>query len=159
MNSKYVKAKLDFLDSLFHDFETLAMDDYLRSHLAKYLTVLISGIYEDAIKNFIIELAQRRDISKELKEYILNQVDLSFKNPNSENVFKFLKKFSAEWAENFKIKTTQTQREALDAVVSNKNLIAHGDSSEITFADIEQHYQNSKEVLNYLDNLILHINN
>lgn len=155
MNSKYVKAKLDFLDSLFHDFEGQKMDDYLRSHLAKYLTVLISGIYEDAIKNFIVELAQRRDISKELKEYILNQVDLSFKNPNSENVAKFLKKFSVEWAESFKTKTTQAQREALDAVVSNKNLIAHGDSSEITFADIKQHYQNSKEVLNFLDNLIL----
>ena len=44
MVSKYAKAKLDYLDSLFHDFENHDFDDYTKSHVAKYLTVLCSGI-------------------------------------------------------------------------------------------------------------------
>ncbi len=44
MVSKYAKAKLDYLDSLFHDFENQDLDDYTKSHVAKYLTVMCSGI-------------------------------------------------------------------------------------------------------------------
>ena len=156
MNSKYAKAKLDFLDSLFHDFELQTTDEYTKSHIAKYLTVLISGVYEDIIKNFILELAQRQTIAKELKEFIFNQVNWSFRNPSSENVGKFLKKFSSDWVESFKAYLNPQRRESLDAVVNNKNLIAHGNSSEITFADIKKHYENSKNIIIYLDELILH---
>jgi hypothetical protein len=155
MKSEYAKSKLDFLDALFLDFEDQQIDEYLRSHLAKYLTVLISGIYEDVIEHLILELAQRQNTAKELKEFIRNQVDWSFKNPKSENILKFLRRFSPDWAGQYKNSTTPSQRDSLDAIVDNKNLIAHGNSSEITFSDIKRYYDDSKNILVFLDALIL----
>src|SRR3989344_7992176 len=69
MQSKYAKAKLDYLDSLFHDFENQRLDDYTKSHIAKYLTVLCSGIFEDIFKSFILELSSKDTIRKEIKEF------------------------------------------------------------------------------------------
>ena len=59
MYSKYAKTKLDYLDSLFHDFENQKLDDYTMSHVAQHLTILCSGIFDDIIKKFVIELTHR----------------------------------------------------------------------------------------------------
>ncbi|MEK7242697.1 MAG: hypothetical protein AAB112_00825, partial [Thermodesulfobacteriota bacterium] len=93
MYSKYAKTKLDYLDSLFHDFENQKLDDYTMSHVAQHLTILCSGIFEDIIKNFVIELTHRENTNREIKEFVFKQIKKSFQNPSYENLKSFIEKF------------------------------------------------------------------
>jgi hypothetical protein len=155
MNSKYTKTKLDYLDSLFHDFEIQVLDDYTKSHVAKYLTVLTSGIYEDVFKNFVIELIQKETIGKEVKQFVFKQIDRSLRNPTYKNLTEFLNRFDKDWIKKLSEKIIEENIDALNSIVDNKNLIAHGESSTITFLNIKQNYENSKVIILELDNIIL----
>jgi hypothetical protein len=155
MVSKYAKAKLDYLDSLFHDFESQKLDDYTKSHIAKYLTVLCSGIFEDIIKNFVIELTHRENINREIKEFVFKQIKKSFQNPSYENLKSFIEKFNDTWGKELRSHIEDKNIDALNSIVNNKNLIAHGNSSDITFSIIKQHYEDSKIIIKQLDSIIL----
>jgi hypothetical protein len=155
MNSKYAKAKLDYLDSLFHDFESQKLDDYVKSHIAKYLTVLTSGIYEDIIKKLVNELIQKDTLSNEVKQFIFHQINISLRNPLIKNIKGFLNRFEKEWSKKLFDGLDDKHKEALEAIVNNKNLIAHGDSPTITFSNIQQYYQDSKIIIERLDDIIL----
>jgi hypothetical protein len=155
MKSKYAQAKLDFLDSLFHDFENQKLDDYTKSHIAKYLTVLCSGIFEDIFKHFILELAQKDKMGDEIKEFIFKKVRWSLQNAKYSKLISFLEEFNLEWAKKLNAIIEEKNKDALSSIVNNKNLIAHGDSSTITFPLIKQHYENSKIIIYELDKIIL----
>ncbi len=155
MVSKYAKAKLDYLDSLFHDFENQDLDDYTKSHIAKYLTVLCSGILEDIIKNFVIELARRANIKNEVNDFVFKQIQSSFRNPDYDNLKSFLKKFNKDWVKRLSDGIEEKNKDALTSIVNNKNLIAHGESSTITLSMVKQHYEDSKIIIEQLDSIIL----
>lgn len=155
MESKYAQAKLDFLDSLFHDFENQELDDYVQSHIAKYLTVLCSGIFEDIVKHFIFELAQKDTLRKEIKQFIFNKVQWSFQNPKYSKLIAFLNEFNTVWSKRLNERIMDNNKDALSSIVHNKNQIAHGNSSNITFSQIKQDYQDSKIIIEQLDSIIL----
>lgn len=156
MQSKYAQSKLDLLDSIFHDFENNQdLDDYTKSHIAKYLTVLCSGIFEDIFKNFILELSQKETMRNEIKEFIFRKVRQSFQNPKYAKLIDFLNEFNTVWAKKLNERIGEENKTALSSIVNNKNLIAHGDSSTITFPLIKKHYENSKIIIEQLDSIIL----
>jgi len=155
MVSKYAKAKLDYLDSLFHDFENQDLDDYTKSHVAKYLTVLCSGIFEDIIKNFVIELTHRANINNEIKDFVFKQIQRSLRNPDYDNLKSFLKKFNKDWVKRLSDGIEEKNKDALTSIINNKNLIAHGESSTITFSIVREHYEDSKIIIEQLDSIIL----
>lgn len=155
MKSKYAQSRLDYLDTLFSYFGSLTLDEMLKSHVAKYLTVLISGIYEDIIKNFVVELTQRDTINKCTKQFIFNRIKLSLRNPDFENLKGFLNQFDKEWIKILNKEIEEKHISALNSIIANKNLIAHGDPSVITFDNIKEFYGNSKIILLKLDSIIL----
>jgi hypothetical protein len=55
MKNRYFQSKFDYIELLFHYFDSQIVDEYFKSHIAKYLTVVISGIFEDMIKRGIEE--------------------------------------------------------------------------------------------------------
>lgn len=155
MKCNYVQAKLDYLDLLFNYFKSLNLDEELKSHISKYLTVLISGIYEDSIKNILKESIHRESITKEVKGFIFKQIDTIFRNPTHKNLKGLLNRFNKAWLNKIHQKIVDEEWEALNSIVNNKNNIAHGDSSSITFDDIFTYYQKSKKILTELDSLII----
>jgi len=155
MDSKYAKAKLDYLDSLFHDFENQKLDDYVMSHIAKYLTVLCSGIYEDIVKDFLIEFTQKNTSNIQIKDFLFIQIKRGIRNPTFKNIKEFLNRFDKSWTRSLNKKISEIHKEALNSIVNNKNLIAHGESSTITFPDLRENYTKSKEIFIELDKIIL----
>lgn len=153
MNNRYAESKLEYLDLLFNYFQALELEDELRSHVAKYLTVLISGIYEDTIKNLLKESIQRESLTKETRNFIFKQIDIIFRNPLHKNINKLLSKFNKEWLIKLREKIKEENWEALNSIVNNKNNIAHGNRCDITFDDIKNYYNHSKIILMELDNL------
>lgn len=153
MNNRYAESKLEYLSLLFNYFQVLELEDELRSHVAKYLTVLISGIYEDTIKNLLKESIQRESLTKETRNFIFKQIDIIFRNPSHNNINKLLSKFNKEWLIKLREKIKEENWEALNSIVNNKNNIAHGDRCDITFNDIKNYYDTSKIIIIELDNL------
>ena len=73
MSSHHMQSKLDGIQQIFIYFDSIdsiKYDAQLKSHIAKYLTVLISGVYEDIIENFFIEYLERERVSNAISQYI-----------------------------------------------------------------------------------------
>ena len=103
----------------------------------------------------MIELTQKENISREIKDFIFKQIQWSLKNPKYKNLKSFLEKFNKDWAKRLNERIEEKNRDALTSIVNNKNLIAHGESSTITFSIIRQHYEDSKIIIEQLDSIIL----
>ena len=161
MKCKDVEIKIERINFLFTYFEghEFDEDEQLKSHIAKYLTVLISGMYEDMIKKIINQLIFNEMFAENtpqyLKEYISDKVDKSFRNPDQSNTKGFLKSFNKEWTKTLNQIIDSECWNALESIVWQKNLIAHGNNSTITFNDIKKYYTNSIEIIKELDRLIL----
>ncbi|MBI2142912.1 hypothetical protein HYU20_01040, partial [Candidatus Woesearchaeota archaeon] len=90
-----------------------------------------------------------------IKEFIFKQIQRSLQNPTYLNLKEFLEKFNKEWVKKLDASIEHKNKDALTSIVNNKNQIAHGDSSTITFPLIKQHYENSKVIIEQLDRIIL----
>jgi hypothetical protein len=64
-----------------------------------------------------------------------------------------MKKFSVTWSDRVKGIDSKSI-DAVDSIVNNKNLIAHGANSEITYYNIKEFYNSSKEIFVELDNIL-----
>ena len=65
--------------------------------------------------------------------------------------------FNKEWVAELNKKIEEKNKNALTSIVNNKNHIAQGDFSTITFPGIKQHYEDSKIIIEELDRIILGI--
>jgi len=161
MKCKDVEIKIDRINFLFTYFEGHEFDgdEQLKSHIAKYLTVLISGMYEDMIKKIINQLIFNEmfleTTPKFFKNFVSDKVDRSFRNPDQGNTKGFLNSFNKEWTKTLNQIIDSECWDALDSIVRQKNLIAHGNDSTITFDDIKKYYGNSIGIIKELDRLIL----
>lgn len=155
MKSKYAKSKIEYIELLFSYFQAKDLDPELKSHIAKYLTVLISGIFEDIIKNFVKEAIQKETIIKQIRKFVFHQIDVTFRNPSYKNIKTLLNKFDESWIKDLNDNIEEKNRDALNSIVNNKNSIAHGDSPSITLDDIKTYYEDSKIIITQLDSLIL----
>ena len=161
MKCKDVEIKIERIDFLFTYFEGHEFDgdEQLKSHIAKYLTVLISGMYEDMIKTIINQLIFNEmfveNTPQFLKKFISDKVNKSFRNPDQSNTKGFLNSFNKDWTKTLNQIIDAKSWDALDSIVRQKNLIAHGNDSAITFNEIKIYYSNSIEIIKELDRLIL----
>ncbi len=103
----------------------------------------------------MIELTNQENINREIKEFVFKQIKKSFQNPSYKNLKSFIEKFNDTWAKELRKRIEDKNISALDSIVYNKNLIAHGESSTITFSIIRQHYEDSKIIIEQLDSIIL----
>lgn len=154
MNSEYIQKRLSYIEALLEYFKNIDMDEELESHAAKYLTVIISGTYEDIIKNTMLTFIHKQTNKKEVSTFVSTQIEFIFRNPTKENTKKFIEKFNKEWMKELNNNIENEKWEALDSIVNNKNLVAHGKSSQITFLGLKEHYENSKGILLELNQTI-----
>lgn len=155
MNSINAEEKLRYIDELIQYFENLHLEEELQSHVAKYLTVIICGIYENIIRNYLIEYVDRNTASEELSNFILHHLKYSLRTPKYKNITDFLVQWNQDWVDKLNRDIEDIHKEALFSIVENKNTIAHGDSLTLTFTDIKDYYENSRVIIEKLDEIIL----
>lgn len=128
-------------------------DSLTQSYLAKYLVVYVTGIYEQAIEEIVWEFASQTGQS-EVENFVANQLDKNFRNPDMGNIINIVKQFSSGWADQLRA-LDDRNKNAIDSIVTNKNLIAHGQSSIITIQDIKNFHTDATVVIEKIDNLFL----
>src|SRR4051812_44849593 len=94
-------------------------DDEIKSHLARYFCIRISGYLENVIKRLINSYCQGsapQPIANFLERETKNLTNLS-----DEKLLKFLNKFSDNWESKVSLKLTDEQRSSLNSIISNRN--------------------------------------
>ena len=154
MNSKRSENLLNEIDIIFKDIEGFKITDELKnSYLAKFLTVFICGLFEEAIENIITERITKQS-SAEAVSAIDSYLHESFTIPKFENILKMLSRFNELWSEKLK-EMPKVAIHALDSIVHHKNSIAHGWISDITIDEIKDFYLRARMIIEKIDKLVL----
>lgn len=135
------------LDSAFERARKV-QDDEIRSDLARYLCILVSGWFEKAVVELLLEFS-RRSSPPQLVSYL--EVTLRrLTNVRKERLLDVLGTFDVRWRDEYEKFVIDEREAALNSVVALRNDIAHGGVASISFASISQYYAKIGEVVDSL---------
>jgi hypothetical protein len=127
-----------------------AGDLELQSHWARYLCVLAAGIFENALP--AIYGAYIRTRSAPNVAAFASAALASIRNPKSERFLEIASCFDSTWP--YDLMTyldTNGHRDAIDSIIANRNLIAHGKISGITLSRFKDYFSKAIEVLEFIE--------
>ena len=114
-------------------------DDEMKSHLAKYICVLVSGYVESSIRCIIIDYATNK-AHPYITTFVSNNAQ-SITNLKHEKIGQLLKLFSEKWYRQFSALISEEEKDAFDSIVANRHLIAHGRSVGMSFVRVKKFYE------------------
>ena len=122
----------------------------LRAHWAKYLCVLSAGFLENAIKEVYSNYA-RASSNNNVAKFVESKLN-NIQNPKSSRFTETAGHFNKEWQQSLEeFLTLDGNGSAIDAIVSNRHLIAHGKNSDITLARIVEYLEKSIKVIDFIE--------
>lgn len=142
------KSKLDSIINISLGME----NDEIKSHLAKYICVLISGHIEKSVKLIINEYVYHK-ANKAISDYVNVSLSKST-NYNFEKICQLLFKFNNDWGKALKDQTTEKEIHSINSIIANRHLIAHGENSGISFVLLNEWFKDTNHVLNRIDQII-----
>jgi hypothetical protein len=132
-----------------HDPTTHALE--MHAHWAKYICVLSAGYIENIVRDVYGNYVKSHSYSAAVIRYAKNQIDW-VQNPNSEKLIAIARSFDDKWGRDLESYLAQEYRkDAVNSIISNRNLIAHGRDSDITVARISQYLDKVKEVAEFME--------
>jgi hypothetical protein len=146
-----IQAQIRSIDSLFVIAGNI-QDEEIQAHFSKYLCVKTSGLLENYFKSQIGDYVDSSS-SKPTANYVKSKFK-TFTNIDYDKIHKLFESFSNEWTQTLEIQMTEDLKSSLNAVISNRNNIAHGNNDSITFRNMQTHYQNMKRIIGILDTII-----
>jgi hypothetical protein len=139
MTRKHFWEQKLYLDYLFELGAKFKENDELLAHWARYLCVLVSGWVQVSVYSIYNDYSQKRSsanvsifVSKKLKH---------LQNPTMENILKLTCEFSPEWKKALEDATRGETKAAINSIVANRNLIAHGESSGVSYVPLKDWYE------------------
>ena len=155
MRSRELSRQYNRLKSLFSKINTITADDMeVQSHWAKYLCVLSAGFLENAIKDLYGNYC-----SKCANQYVANFAVKSLdriQNPKADAFLKTAGSFNSIWKDALeKFIEDEGRKEAINSIMSNRHLIAHGKDSNISLVRIKEYLSKSIEVIEYIEDQLI----
>lgn len=139
------------LDNLFEKVSKLEEDE-IKSHLARYLCIQASGYLENVIKDLVAEY-HTGTCTKSTSNFVTLKLK-NLTNLDSEKLSAFLNSFNAEWENQFKTKVSDQYLTSLSSIISQRNQIAHGNGSNISYKIMVEYYTDLKEIVKILRTII-----
>lgn len=141
------------LDKLVAEIERV-QDGELKSHLAKYFCILVSGYIENFVKDLISNYHEK-SCKKETARYVMHKMR-NLTNLDDDKILSFLGSFDSSWEDNYRNQRTDEMQSAFNSIYAQRNKIAHGNSnnSNITHSSIKMYYWSVKESLAILAKII-----
>lgn len=139
------------LDSTFQRVKGAEFDPELQSDFARYLCVLVSGYFEKAVSELVLEHARKAG-GPSLQRFVEARTR-RFTNANAARVLDLLGSFDADWQRTMSSHLVDELRDAVNSVVSLRNRIAHGNSVGLTYQRISEYYIRVEKVINLIADL------
>lgn len=122
----------------------------LQAHWGRYLCVLVAGFLENAIGEIYSEYAKRA-ASEPVAKYVASVV-LHIQNPRARRFIDTAKAFKSEWGEELEQFLGENGRkDAIDAIMANRNQIVHGQDAGITVVRVKDYLEKCVEVLEFIE--------
>ena len=138
-----------YLDYLFGKSAILKDNDELLSHWARYLCVLVSGWLEMSVYEIYSEYVQKRS-SENVSRYVSRRLR-KFQNPKMNNILSLTSDFCSEWRDALQQCTDGEIKDAVDSIVANRHLIAHGESCNISYERLKEYYERAVRAIRILE--------
>jgi hypothetical protein len=122
----------------------------LHAHWRRYLCVLVAGFLENAIGEIYSEYA-RRAASEPVAKYVASAV-LRIQNPRAQRFVETASAFKREWGEELEEFLDENGRkDAIDAIMANRHLIAHGQDAGITVVRVKEYLDKCVQALEFIE--------
>jgi hypothetical protein len=133
------------LDATFGRVKGVGPDLELQSDLARYLCVLVSGYFENAVAELVLEHARKTGLPT--FQRFVDHRTRTFTNANTQKLRQLLGSFDPDWGEDLDAFVVDSLKDAVDSVVDLRNKIAHGESVGVTYHRIAEYYSRIKKVV------------
>lgn len=140
-------ARRQRLDYLFS--RAGALDDpEMQSHWARYLCVLTSGFLETSVRILFVQYAQGASATN-VGRFVEHRLK-TFQNAQMESIVTLTRQFSEAWSDQLAIDTAGELKDAVDSIVANRHLIAHGSDVGISYTRMKDYYAGAVKVIDLL---------
>lgn len=151
MQSRELTRQLQKLESLLARSEAAAgaqMD--LRAHWGRYLCVLTAGFVENAFAEVYSQYA-KSSASPSVAGFT-EAVLFRVRNPKASKFIETAEAFNPAWKDGLEAFLADSGRkDALDGVMANRHLIAHGQDSGVTAGRVKEYLARCVEVVDYIE--------
>lgn len=130
----------------------VSASDMEKAYLAKFLVVYVCGIFEEAIECIINERIAKLG-SSEISKFLQKQIHDTFKNPDTGTVAGLLGVFNENWKKEIN-ELPNVTKQSFDNIPTNKNYLAHGRPCNITLDEVITYYNNSKPMIEKIDQIV-----
>lgn len=151
MNNQIISSQLDKLNNLFTRTNAFTSGDLeLQSHWAKYLCILSAGFIENFLKEVFSAYAHGKS-NPEILNFV-QSVLKKIQNPKTKKLVEVANSFSSDWAKNIELFAADNGRkDAVDSIMSNRHLIAHGQTSTITLIRLKDYFKKALELMEKIE--------
>ena len=135
------------LDGLFERTGEIA-DLELQAHWARYLCVLTSGFLEVSVRVLFSQYARGASapaVAKFVEERLKD-----FQSAKMNSICSLTRQFNAAWADQLELDTAGELKDAVDSIVANRHLIAHGRDVGISHAQMKDYYDRAIRVVDLI---------
>ncbi|MGA9349651.1 MAG: HEPN domain-containing protein [Anaerolineae bacterium] len=137
------------LDSLFQKIVALPGDLELQAQWARYLCVLAAGFLETSISAIYTQYA-RDCAAPNVASFVAARL-AQFTNPNMEKILQLTRSFNEGWGDALERQSEGEIKNAVDSICNNRNLIAHGRDTGISFTRISSYYHQAVRLVEMIE--------
>lgn len=153
MNGRAEVSRLRMrLDATFGRCPLSSADFEVQADYAKYLCILVSGFFENAIVALILDYVERRS-APEVAVFVERQLD-RWTNPNSEKINTLFGSFNNDWRLSLNGYLVDERKDSINSLVALRHKIAHGESVGTSLSQVKAHYKTILEVVEYIADLV-----
>jgi hypothetical protein len=154
MRNQELSRQLQRLNGLFGRTAAASGGDIeIQAHWARYLCVLCAGFIENAFEEIYAEF-----VKGAASEPVARFTIRSLEKTNNPKTLKFIdtsRAFKEAWGDELEVFVDQNgRRDAIDSIMNNRHQIAHGKSSGISVARLEEWFEKSLEVIDFIENQV-----
>lgn len=148
-----VRSKADALSGMFkRTLEDKALPDFLAGPLGHYFCIAVAGFLENAHAEVFGQYVANKAHPR-VGQYVCTMLR-SVSNPKAEKFVISARRFDEDWGrrlDTFIREDSDRRKGAIDSIMSNRHLIAHGRSSSISIRQVKGYFETSLEVLAFIE--------
>ena len=150
MHSDIIEQQ-DMLNHLFEQTKLLQdksdIDYEIKVQFVWYLCIRASSYVEFSVRRILLEYVKlEANRAPNLANFVNKKLEHSF-NPKPSKILELVELFSSEWKQNLGKSIDGKLSSSLGSIVANRNRIAHGEISDITFARLSDFFADAQEVV------------
>jgi len=151
MNNHEISRQLQSLrDVVKKTSQACGGDIEMQAHWARYLCVLTAGLIENALVEVYQEFVKKA-ASKPVADYA-SSVLSKLQNPKTTKFIEVARAFDPAWGDDLENYVNENgRREAIDSIMANRHLIAHGKYAGITVARVTDYLNKAMQVIEFIE--------